>query len=144
MLNRLRLDPYFRRALYGLLAALFGTGAAWLWADAMKDSPSGEMWQSLAANLLMLHGGGAMLILMMFGALFPLHIRYGWRAKKNLVSGCIIAILNSLLVVTAFGLYYSGSESLRPWMSDLHIGVGLSLPVVIFAHVLLGRRSGRV
>jgi hypothetical protein len=36
-----------------------------------------------------------------------------------------------------------GSEVLRPWMSDIHIGLGLCLPVLFFVHVLVGRRSSQ-
>jgi hypothetical protein len=46
--------------------------------------------------------------------------------------------LNTLLIVTAFGLDYLGSETVRPWMSWRHIVVGFS---VLFAlHIFLGRR----
>jgi hypothetical protein len=48
--------------------------------------------------------------------------------------------LNMLLVVTAFGLYYLGAESVRPWMSWMHIVAGFSVPVLIALHILLGRR----
>jgi hypothetical protein len=30
---------------------------------------------------------------------------------------------------------------LRPWMSGVHTGVGLALPVLIMVHIVLGRRS---
>jgi hypothetical protein len=49
-------------------------------------------------------------------------------------------MLNTLLVVTAFGLYYLGSETVRPWMSWTHIVVGFSVPVFLALHILLGRR----
>jgi len=51
--------------------------------------------------------------------------------------------LNAALIATAFGLYYLGSETFRRWASDLHIGVGLSLPILLAVHVLLGRHSVR-
>ena len=38
--------------MYGVAAALFVTGAAWLIADALKDGPSGDAWQEISANLL--------------------------------------------------------------------------------------------
>jgi uncharacterized protein (TIGR03382 family) len=49
--------------------------------------------------------------------------------------------VNAVLIVTAFGLYYAGSETLRPWASDLHIAVGIALPLVLLVHVWLGRRT---
>jgi len=134
-----RLKPPFRFALYGAFAFLFATGAAWLVADRLKESS--ELWQEIAADLLMLHGGAAMATLMMLGALFPLHIQRGWRAQKNRVAGAVMVICNALLIVTAFGLYYAGSDSLRPWMSDAHTGVGLVLPALFAVHIVLGRLS---
>jgi hypothetical protein len=141
--NALRLDPVFRRTLYGFLTALFVTGATWLVADALKTGPDAEMWQPIAANLLMLHGGAAMATLMLFGALVPLHILRAWRAKRNRNSGIVIAGSNALLIVTAFGLYYLGSESVRSWASYVHIGFGFALPVLALIHILLGRRQSR-
>ena len=85
----MRLDRIFRYALYAAFAVLFVTGAVWLVADRLKDSAS-EFWQQAAATLLMLHGGGAMITLMMLGALVPVHMRYGWRSRKNLVTGITV------------------------------------------------------
>ena len=137
----MRLDPSFRWTLYAVLALLSATGAAWLIMDQLKSIDGGDTWQAAGANLLMVHGGAAMLALMMLGALFPLHIQRGWRARKNRISGTIMATFVATLVVTAFGLYYSGSETLRPWISDAHIAAGFVLSAFIFVHVLLGRRA---
>jgi hypothetical protein len=49
--------------------------------------------------------------------------------------------VNTVLIATAFGLYYAGSETLRPWVSDLHIVVGIALPPALLVHVWLGRRT---
>jgi hypothetical protein len=137
----LRLEASFRWTVYGVAAALFVTGAAWLAADALKDGPSGDAWQEIGANLLMVHGGAAMAMLMVFGALFPLHVRRGWRARKNRVSGGVMVTLNALLIATAFGLYYCGSELMRPWISDAHIAAGFALAALIVIHPLIGHRS---
>ena len=66
-----------------------------------------------------------------------------WRTKLNRTSGITIAASNALLIITAFGLYYWGSETLRTWASALHTGVGLALPVFAMVHIVLGRRSVR-
>lgn len=78
----LRLSPAFRNALYATFAILFLSGAVWLVADALKDGANGELWQQIAATLLMTHGGSAMVTLMMLGALVPVHMRHGWRGRK--------------------------------------------------------------
>jgi len=135
----LRIDPQFRFAIYAVFTVLFITGAAWLVADQMKESD--EVWQVAAANLLMVHGGAAMVALMLLGALVPVHLRRAWRARKNRTTGIVMATLNLILIVTAFGLYYVGSEEMRPWMSRIHYGLGLALPVLLLVHVVLGRRT---
>ena len=140
MPSALRLDSRFRWALYAAFAALFVTGVVWLIADARKDSPSGEFWQQLSANMLTVHGGMAMVALVMLGALIPIHIQRAWRSRRNQVTGMIMAASNIILVATAFGLYYAGSDTLRAWTSDIHIAVGLILPVFIAGHIAIGRR----
>jgi hypothetical protein len=138
----LRLDPRFRFALYAAFSVLFVTGAGWLLADQMKEATNnGEAWQMTAAYLLMLHGGAAMVTLMLLGALVPLHVQRAWRSQRNRLTATAMLTLNGVLVVTSFGLYYAGSDVLRPWMSDIHIGFGLCLPVLFFVHVLVGRRG---
>jgi hypothetical protein len=137
----LRLETSFRWTVYGVAAALIVTGATWLAADALKDGPSGDAWQEIGANLLMVHGGAAMAMLMVLGALIPVHIRRGWRARKNRVSGGAMVTLNALLIPTAFGLYYCGSELMRPWISDAHIAAGFALAALIVIHPLIGHRS---
>jgi hypothetical protein len=140
----LRLEPRFRAVLYTVVAVLFGTGAAWIAIDRVKDvGPTADAWQDAAAWLLMLHGGAAMLFLLLLGALVALHVRIGWRLGNNRVSGSIMLTLNAVLVVTAFGLYYAGSETLRRWTSDIHIAIGLGFPVLLALHAVLGRRSVR-
>jgi cation transport ATPase len=140
MLPFWRLEPPFRFAIYSAFAVLFASGAAWLVADQMKDSASGEIWQQAAAYLLMVHGGTAMPTLMLLGALFPLHIGRAWRAKKNRATGIVMLAFNAVLIATAFGLYYLGSEILRPWASDFHIAFGLAMPLLFLAHIKTGRK----
>lgn len=136
----MRLNNLFRYAIYAAFAVLFLSGALWLVADRLKDSPEGEMWQAMSANLLMTHGGAAMLALMLIGALVPVHGLRAWRVGKNRITGTAMASLNGVLIVTAFGLYYLGSENLRPWLSNIHLAAGFALPVQLVAHIYFGRR----
>jgi hypothetical protein len=139
----LRLKPSFRFAIYAAFAVLFLTGAGWLVADWQKEFSSGEVWQQIAATLLMVHGGAAMVTLLLLGALIPIHVRRGWRAAKNRVSGSVMTTFNAVLIATAFGLYYLGSETLRPWISWIHIAAGILLALWFPLHIFWGRRALR-
>jgi cation transport ATPase len=137
----LRLDPRFRRTLYAVFALLFLTGAAWWVADWHKNVAGDDFWHATAAWLLMVHGGSAMVVLLLLGALLPLHAQRGWRGRTNRLSGAVMLTLNGALVATAFGLYYIGSEKIRSWMSDIHVVVGFFLPVLLLVHIALGKRT---
>jgi hypothetical protein len=137
----LRLNPSFRYAIYATFAVLLLSGAGWLIADWQKDVSSEEIWQQSIAYLLMVHGGSAMAALLLLGALIPLHLLRAWRSGKNRRSGTVMATFNAILIGTAFGLYYLGSETLRPWMSWIHIAAGFSLALWFPLHIYRGRRK---
>jgi hypothetical protein len=139
MPSALRLNLRFRWALYAAFAVLFITGVVWMITNAQRDSPNGEFWQAVSANLLMIHGGAAMITLVLVGALIPTHILRAWVSRRNRLTGPVMVTLNILLIITAFGLYYAGSDTFRIWISDLHIAVGIVFPVVLAAHIFTGR-----
>jgi cyanate permease len=138
-----RLSPGFRIGLYAAISVLFVSGAGWLAADWLKDDSGDDIWQRSAAYLLILHGGGAMVTLMLLGALAPLHLQRAWRSRRNRTTGTTMVTFAAVLIVTAFGLYYLGSETFRSWASDLHIGIGLILPAALVVHVVVGRHGSR-
>jgi len=139
----LRLRPSLRFAIYAAFAVLFLTGAGWLVADWQKDISGDEIWQQTVAYLLMVHGGAAMVTSLLLGAVIPVHLLCAWRSRKNRISGSVVVTFNAVLIVTAFGLYYLGSETLRPWISWTHIAAGFSLSLIFPVHILLGRRELR-
>ncbi len=132
----MRLSARFRATLYAVVAVLFVTGTVWLALDR-------AVWPETSTYLLRVHGGAAMAMLVLLGALLPLHMRIAWRRRRNLASGLVMLGANAVLGLTAFGLYYTGSETLRHWTSDLHLVIGFALPVLIVGHVVLGHRSRR-
>ena len=143
MRSALRLDWRFRWGLYAAFAALFGSGIVWIAADRLKDSGDAEFWQAAGADMLMIHGGIAMVALLLLGALLPSHVTRAWRGRINRASGAAMVAINAVLIITAFGLYYLGSEMVRPWISDVHIAVGLVIPPLIVFHIWFGRRRRR-
>ena len=135
----------YRWVSYLIILALLGSGLAWVVADQLKATggagADSEFWQRVVANALTVHGGSAMAALLLLGALGEAHMRRGWRARRNRATGVIMLLVNGLLIVSAFALYYMGSEVLRPWISLVHIAVGLVLPLLIIVHIWIGRRA---
>lgn len=130
------------RWLAGLVVtALLVSGIGWIAADQWKVGPDGEFWQRCIATSLMIHGGAAMVALLLLGALIESHMRRAWRVRRNRFTGTVMTLVNGFLVVSAFALYYNGSETLRPWISNAHIIGGLALPLLVILHILVGRRS---
>lgn len=82
-----------------------------------------------------------MAFLLMLGAILALHVPEGWRRRYNRVSGTFVLAITALLILTAFALYYVGSDALRSWASVLHIVVGFVMPPTLLIHIVLGRRA---
>jgi hypothetical protein len=134
---KLRLSLFSELFVYLIFGTLLLTAGVWLWAQSnlSTDNP-------LPSLMMKIHGGAAMAALVLLGALIH-HIRRGWIAKKNRLSGSIFLAVIFFLVVTGYGLYYSGDEQLRSLISRSHTWIGLGLLLLIPAHVLLGRALRR-
>jgi hypothetical protein len=136
----IRLTPYHRRLLYGVLALLFLSGAAWAYWSDLVPSP-GEFEMNAKAWAMKVHGGAAMAILVLVGMLLTGHVRFAWRARRNRGNGSAFLGTFGILTVTGYGLYYAGGERLRAWMSWIHLAAGLSLPLLLILHIWLGKRT---
>jgi hypothetical protein len=60
----------------------------------------------LAHLLLTVHGVSAYALLVAIGSLLPLHVRLGWRRRRNFVTGLTVITLTAVLGATALMLYY--------------------------------------
>ena len=139
MRSPLPLNRILRLALYAVLAVLFVSGAAWLGID--TDDPAlPDVWRAAATVLLQVHGAGAMIFLLLLGALIPLHMQGNWSRSRPRCSGAVVLSLNAILIVTAYALYYA-SDGLRAWASDFHIAAGFGLPALVIFHIWHGRRE---
>ena len=137
------LSCFLRRTFYVVFAGLFLSGALWLLAGG-RNPGAGPSWAGdLPESLLKLHGAAAMLFLILLGAFATQHIQALWRGRKNRLTGLLMVTVNAGLVVTAYGLYYSGSDLVRAWASDLHIAAGLAIPAIVVHHIWAGRRTRR-
>jgi hypothetical protein len=136
----IRLRPFHRRLLYGVLALLFFSGAAWAYWNDLVSSP-GDFEMSAKSWAMRIHGAAAMAILVLVGMLLTGHVRFAWRARRNRGNGSLFLGGFGILTVTGYGLYYAGGESLRAWTSWIHLAVGLALPLLLVLHIWLGKRT---
>ena len=130
-----RLNRPFKALVYLSFALLLLTGAWWMVAQGRLAD---EGWETLPRLLMKIHGAAAMLALLILGALTA-HIRRGWKANANRLSGALLVAVNVFLIVTGYGLYYAGGEALREWLSRWHAWIGLVSGVLLPAHIVAGR-----
>lgn len=138
-----RLPNWQEWSVYAGASLLVGTGMAWLAFDrwVRVDGVFGPEHHPAEHWVLIAHGVGAYLFLVVVGAMIPVHFLMGWRTRRNLVSGISVAGLCAILGLTALGLYYFGDELLRGWTSFIHWTVGLLFLPVIIIHILNGLKS---
>ena len=140
--NSIQLSRRHEWFAYAVSAAVFITGAAWAWLHYLAAPPNefgvtgpAESWTLKA------HGAAAMLVLVLLGTLLPMHVKFAWRAGRNLRTGLSLLGLIGFLVLTGYGLYYVGGERLRFWTSAAHLWIGLALPVIMSVHVWRGKTT---
>ena len=120
-----RLPLLQRLLLYGVFMLLVATGIAW---EVITPRPA-------AAMLIKIHGGVAMLALVLLGTLLVQHIPTGWTSLKNRRSGTVLIGSLGWLAVSGYLLYYAGGESLRSFASRSHLWVGLAACAVVALHI---------
>jgi hypothetical protein len=136
----IRLKRAYRSCLYIVLALLFFTGTAWACWNYLVARP-GDFEAVAKAWAMKIHGAAAMAILVLIGTLLTGHVKFAWRARRNRGNGALLLGVFGVLTITGYGLYYGGGEQLRAWTSWIHLGLGLSIPLLIALHLVLGKRT---
>ena len=141
----IRLGPWHQFWVYGASALLALSGIVWLVQHYLLAVPSqfGTVVHPFEHLTLSIHGGAAMLGLIVYGSLVPIHIRRAWAIRRNIVAGIVVAAVLIALTVTGYLLYYAGSEEARPIIGIVHWALGLAAPVLLTWHVVTGRARPR-
>lgn len=137
----LRVGKIRRLTLYALVALLLITGALWLLLHFTRAEDA--MPNALEPWLMKIHGAATMLIVYLSGTLLYGHMLSAWKQDRNRLAGSVIGINFLLLGLTGYGLYYFDGEILRRITEWLHWTVGFSVPVLLWWHVVCGRRARR-
>lgn len=89
------------------------------------------------------HATAGFLVTGLAGALLALHVRIGWRRRRNRISGLALLVLLATLPLTAVGIYYFGEEVYSLGSSAVHALAGLLAAVVYVWHAVSGARLRR-
>ncbi len=138
----IRLGAHHKRALYGIVLALWGSGALWLLFHYFLRVPGdfGDAAHPLEAWWLRLHGLMGFVSLVAIGSVLPIHARRAWQLNKNRRSGLVMKVWLLWLALTGYALYYFLSESNEAWLPFAHWIAGLALPLAGLLHIRLGRQ----
>jgi len=141
-----QLSAGHKRLLHGSTGILFLSGVLWWSIDygGSHHQLGHPFTELLKPWLLKIHGAGAMFFLVVFGSLWPNHIRRAWHARANRRSGGVLIAWIVGLIITGYGLYYFGGESMREWTTWLHDGLGFGSIAVLMFHIAIGQRFGGV
>ena len=144
--DSIKLSPRHEWFAYAVIAVVFVTGAGWACLHHLVTRPN-EFGASSPAEtwILKAHGAAAAIVLVLVGTLLPLHVKFAWRAGRNLRTGLSLLVFFGFLTITGYGLYYAGGEQIRAWTSTAHLWVGLALPPIMLLHIWRGKttRPGR-
>ena len=112
--------PHLQRYLSHItFFVLLFTGLIWLFFEFFVDYSSSLHFLRIWS--LRLHGAASYGFLIVFGMIISTHISFNWRVKKNRrISGIILVTFFVILILTGYGLYYSGNEQFRNFISYLH------------------------
>lgn len=88
-----------------------------------------------------LHSAVAFGLTAMIGALWSVHMRSGWRRRKQRISGVLLGSALVLLAASAVAVYYIGDDRLAAMAAFLHLGAGLVATAVFAWHWIRGRAS---
>ena len=142
-----RLQRWQLQTVYWSFGVLSASGLLWLVLHglalfAMPLNPDSLPLPSPAkAWALRVHAASAMAALIALGSVLPLHVRTAWHRHKNRASGSLNLLVFGVLALTGYALWYASEGGLKQWSAWLHWGLGVVLPLVLIAHIILGRRA---
>jgi hypothetical protein len=137
-----RLSPRHVLTLHAVACVLFLSGGAAALQDILAAAGHDDVVPlSLKAWALAVHGGAAMVFLVLLGSILPTHVVAAWRSGRNRLIGVVLLAVFALLIITGYGLYYFSGERLRVATQWTHLALGIAEPVVFLVHLVRGRRS---
>ncbi|WP_341677562.1 hypothetical protein [Niveibacterium sp. SC-1] len=140
---------YPRRFYYWLMAAFAGLGVSGLVltpTTLMLRFDTSLAWRIAAESRVFVaavHAACGFVVSWIFGALWTVHIRAGWRQRRQLGSGLTLASALLGLILTGVGIYYLASDAWANAAAGLHVALGLGGIAVFGWHAWKGHRLRR-
>lgn len=136
-----RLSRRHERLVVSVALLVASTGLCWLVVHYLVARPDefGVVHDPREPWLLRLHGAASMAALFFLGSLAREHALAAWHMHRHRLSGGVLILACTLLVMTGYALYYVTSDLLRPVISVLHWGIGLAAVPAFVLHHAVGR-----
>lgn len=135
---------WFLPLLLALLAAVLASGLG-LTPTTLVLRAEWELPWKLAGGdrvwVAALHAAAAFVLATLAGALWSVHMRSGWRRRRQRVSGLLLGTALGGLMASAVGLYYLGDERWAAVAAYLHLALGALATAVFAWHFVHGRHA---
>jgi hypothetical protein len=103
-------------------------------------APAWRLPADTRLGMAALHATLGLLMMVALGALWSVHMRAGWRKRRQRGSGLLLAAALLWLAITAVGVYYLADEFLANVAGLSHLAVGGLLLLPFAWHALKGHR----
>jgi hypothetical protein len=138
----LKVSTRVQRALFFGLASSVASGLLFFilktWFDIEGDFGfEKHPWQF---PVLKIHAASAFFMMIFSGAMLGSHVQFGWRSKRSRKTGITLVSIFALQIFSAYLLYYLSNDVARVVTEYIHLGIGLSLPIGLAAHIISGKR----
>lgn len=137
---------WFVPVLVGALLLMFVTGLLLAPTTLAMRADIAMPWRLPGSGRVLtaaLHAAGGFALLLLIGALWSVHMRSGWRRRRQRASGLVLGVMLLVPAGSAVGVYYLGDEALGTVSALVHLGTGLALAGPFGWHWVRGRRARR-
>ena len=140
--NAVRLPFGHALTIHLVACVLFASGTVAALYDILEATGRDEPFSpALKVLALAVHGGAAMVFLVLVGTVLPNHVVRAWKNQRNRISGSVFLAAIGVMMVTGYGLYYFSGELLRVVTQWVHLVLGLLEPFLFVMHLVFGRRT---
>lgn len=105
------------------------------------DGEFGPEKHSLQNPILQIHGFAAFLMIITYGFLIASHVNHSWKVKPLRIWGIIMLVMETLMIITAYILYYIGNPDHHEIVGYIHAAIGFLLPIVLTTHIIIGIKN---